>query len=46
MLITNISGSVGYVLEDEAYKNPHHGVFGSSVPPGYVTPALIKAFCE
>lgn len=44
MLITNTAGSVGYVLEDAAYEHPHHGAFGSHVKPGYVLPALIKAF--
>lgn len=44
MLITNTAGSVGYILEDAAYEQPHHGAFGSHVKPGYVLPSLIKAF--
>jgi Neutral/alkaline non-lysosomal ceramidase. len=42
MLITNIGGSVGYILEDSAYKNPGHGAFGSKVKPGYAEKAIIR----
>lgn len=44
MLITNIGGSVGYILEDAAYKKPGHGVFGSKVKPGYAEKAIINGF--
>lgn len=41
MLITNVGGSVGYILEDSAYENLGHGVFGSKVKPGYAQKAII-----
>lgn len=44
MVITNIGGSVGYILEDSAYKSIGHGVFGSKVKPGYAEKAIISGF--
>lgn len=44
MLITNTAKAVGYVLPDEEYKHYTHGVFGSSIRPGYAQNAIIEAF--
>lgn len=42
MLVTMMGGSVGYVLGDEAYKEPGHGAMGSKVKPGHAGNELVK----
>lgn len=42
MLVTMMGGSVGYVLDDEAYKEPGHGAMGSKVKPGHAGNELVK----
>ncbi|MGM9798116.1 MAG: neutral/alkaline non-lysosomal ceramidase N-terminal domain-containing protein [Parabacteroides sp.] len=44
MLITMRDGSVGYILTDEAYLHPVHGVMGSPVKPGFAERALKETF--
>ncbi len=45
-VITMLAGSVGYVLNDAAYKNPVHGAMGSPVKPGCAQPALAKSVAQ
>ncbi|MGN0213288.1 MAG: alpha/beta hydrolase [Muribaculaceae bacterium] len=46
MLVTMMAGSVGYILTDEAYQHPIHGVMGSKIKPGYAEQAIINGFKE
>lgn len=45
-VITMLAGSVGYVLNDAAYKNPGHGAMGSPIKPGCAQPALAKGIAQ
>lgn len=45
-VMTMLAGSVGYVLNDGAYKNPVHGAMGSPVKPGCAQPALAKGVAQ
>lgn len=45
-VMTMLAGSVGYVLNDGAYKNPVHGALGSPVKPGCAQAALAKGVAQ
>lgn len=42
MVVTMTAGSVGYVLNDDSYRQPGHGAMGSPVKPGCAGPALAE----
>ena len=44
MLVTMMSGSVGYILPDDAYEKAIHGVIGSRIAPGHAEKAIIEGF--
>ncbi|TCM16608.1 hypothetical protein EDF56_107187 [Novosphingobium sp. PhB165] len=44
MVMTLTAGQVGYILPDEAYAKPGHGIYASHLKPGCAAPALVSAF--
>jgi hypothetical protein len=45
-VVTMLAGSVGYVLNDAAYKTPGHGAMGSPVKAGCAPAALAKGVAQ
>ena len=43
LVISQIAGSVGYILADPSYVHPGHGLMGSPLKPGCAGPSLAKA---
>lgn len=44
MVMTLMAGSIAYILPDEAYLKPGHGVGSSPLKQGCAQPAMIAAF--
>ena len=43
IVISQLAGTVGYILPDDSYVHPGHGVGGSPLKPGCAERAIPKA---
>ena len=42
IVVSQLAGTVGYILPDESYLHPGHGIGGSSLKPGCAEQAIPK----
>ena len=46
VFISMMAGSVGYIVADDAYENPGHGVMGSPLKPGCAEHAIVDGLVQ